>query len=65
MQFVYYVFANHKFLYQRFQDTPMRYRIQDASGDTALFTIVTLIPAQRGSYTVQSCWRSCMHFQAS
>lgn len=35
--------------YQRFQDMPMRHRVKDASGDTAHFTIVTVIPAQKGS----------------
>ncbi len=56
---------NHKVTYQRCWDTHIRRSLQDASGDTALFTIVTLIPARRGSYAVQSGWRSCMHLQES
>ena len=43
----------------------MRHKLQNASGGTALYVTVTLLPAQRMSYTVQSCWCSCMHFQES
>jgi len=52
MQFVSYhaicVLQNHKVTCQRCWDTHIRRSLQDASGDTALFTIVTLKPAQRG-----------------
>ena len=42
------ILQHHKFVYQRFQDTPMHHRLQDASGGTALYVTVTLTPAQRG-----------------